>query len=126
MSSSLKKSCDEKVSVFGRVNDFLKYHIIWYNEHHENPLEYYDISSKFRRGVLDYLECFVSMEICQKYIQSLKDDTIPIVLIISVFNSSSIQLIDDENLHDSLHSIYIHREEIDFEKSRRHEKVRSY
>lgn len=128
-SQSVKKPCDEKVSVFGQVNDFLKYHIIWYNEHHEDPLEYYNISSKFRRGVLDYLECFINIETCQKYIQSLKDDTIPVILIISVFNSSSMHLIDYDNLLDSLHSIYIHLEGVDqslfVEINKRHEKVQS-
>ncbi len=127
----VKKSCDEKVSVFGQVNDFLKYHIIWYNEHHENPLEYYNISSKFQRGVLDYLECFISIETCQKYIQSLKGDTTSIILIISVFTPSWTQLIDDKSLFDSLHSIYIHQEGFDqpsfsesnVENGKRHEKV---
>lgn len=128
---SVKKSCDDKVSVFGQVNDFLKYHIVWYNDHHENPLEYYSISLKFQRGVLDYLECFISIETCQKYIQSLRNYTTSVILIISAFTPSSTQLIDDESLFDSLHSIYIHQEGFDqsssaqtiVENGKRHEKV---
>ena len=127
--SSVKKSCDEKVSVFGHVNNFFKYHIVWYNERHENPLDYYNISSKFRQGVLDYLECFIDINTCQKYIQSLSDGTVSIIVIISVFNASSMQLIDNHGPLDSLHSIYIHQEgidpssfvEIDIESSKRYE-----
>ena len=128
---SVKKSCDVKVSVFGQTNDFLNYHIVWYNEHHENPLEYYSISSKFQRGLLDYLECFIRIEVCQKYIQSLRDDTTSIILIISAFTPSSTQLIDDESIFDSLHSVYIHQVGFDqslsaqtyTENGKRHEKV---
>lgn len=114
-SHSAKKSCQEISSIFGRLNDLLKYRLIWYNNCHENPLEYCNISSKFRRrrGIVDYLECFVSMDKCQNYIQSLvNDNNKPIILIISVFNSDSpIKTIDDETVFDSVHSIYIHQED---------------
>jgi hypothetical protein len=109
-SHSVKKPCGETVSVFGRVRDLLKYHVVWYNEHHENPLEYYNISSKFRRGIVDYLECFVSIEKCKEYIQSLANDGTYIILIVSIFISSSMQLTDDKSLLDSVPSIYIHQE----------------
>jgi hypothetical protein len=130
-SQSVKKSCDEKVSVFGQVNDFLKYHIVWYNEQHEDPLEHYNISSKFLRGVLDYLECFINVETCQKYIQSLRGDTTSIILIISMFSQLSTPLIDDRSLFNSVHSIYIHQEGCDqpsfaeayVENGKRHDKV---
>ena len=111
-SYTTKKSCNEKVSVFGRANDLLKYHLVWYNEQHENPLEYYKISSKLRRGIVDYLDWFGSIERCEEYIQSLinESDSTPIVLIVSVFNSSSMQMTDRMSLFDFVHSIYIHRD----------------
>lgn len=111
-SHSVKKPCHEITSVFGRLDNLLKYRIIWYNNYHENPLEYYNISSKFRRGIVDYLECFVGVEKCRKYIQSLANDgNIPIILIISVFSDSP--MTNDESFFDSMHSIYIHQEEPD-------------
>lgn len=105
-----KKVSHEITSIFGRLNDFLKYRIIWYNKYHENPLDYYKISSKFRRGIVDYLECFISLEKCQQYIQSLiNHDNTPIILIISIYTDSSLEMID----FDFIHSVYIHQEESD-------------
>ena len=109
-SHRIKKPCDETVSVFGQLENLSKYHIVWYNESHADPLEYYNISSKFRCGVVDYLECFINAEKCQEHIQSLKKDCPYVILIISVFASSITQLMDDMNLLDYVHSIFIYRE----------------
>ncbi|CAF1308912.1 unnamed protein product [Adineta ricciae] len=108
-SHSVKKTRNEVKSVFGQLNISFQYSIIWYNEQQKNPLEYYNINTKFRRGIIDYLECFVNINEYKNYIASLTNDRPHIIIIISIFTST--ELIDIFNCLKSNDLIYIHQGE---------------
>jgi hypothetical protein len=103
-----KKVCRDITSLLSPLQDVWKYRTVWYNQHQHNPLEHYNVAQKLQRGVTDYLECFVDIEEYRKYIQSLVDDGVYIISIISVFSSQPSDPLNAMSSMQPPYSIYIH------------------
>jgi hypothetical protein len=80
------------------------FNVYWLDERHIDPIEYYTIDRSKLRGIVDYLQCFTQIDVCEKEIK--KDKNKKIFIIVS--SSSCLQFMIRIHNDPQVQSIHVY------------------